>query len=116
MNMYVMMTFKNDLMETEQEKYQRALTHVKQVKRFYGKIINAIIVCAVVAAVNYYVNEFRNPWVLWVVGFSAFGIIIEAGKLYGMTLFLGKGWERRKIQEHLEKEEEESRSNPIIRK
>lgn len=102
-------------METEQEKYQRALNHVRQVRKFYGKVINSIIFCAIVAAVNYYVNEFRNPWVLWVVGFSLLGIIIEAAKVYGMTFFLGKGWERRKIEEHLKKEEEATK-NPIIRK
>lgn len=103
-------------METEQEKYQRAIAHVQKVRKFYGKIINAVIACAIVAAVNYYINEFRNPWVLWVVGFSLLGIIIDGIKLYGMTFFLGKGWEQRKIQEHLEKEEKDSRPNPIIRK
>ena len=103
-------------METPQEKYQRAAAHVQKVRKFYGKIINAVIVCAVIAGINYYVNKFRNPWVLWVVGFSLLGIVIDGLKLFGLGIFLGKGWEQRKIQEHLERDERENSSNPIIRK
>lgn len=102
-------------METQKEKYQRATEHVQRVRKFYGKIVNAIIVSAVVAAINYYVNEFRNPWVLWVIGFSLLGIVIEAIKLYGVNFFLGKGWEKRKIEEHLKKEEQESSSNTLFK-
>ena len=103
-------------METQKEKYQRATERVQRVKKFYGKIINAIIVSAIVTAINYYVNEFRNPWVLWVIGFSLLGIVIEAIKLYGINFFLGSGWEKRKIEEHLKKEENESQSNTLFKK
>lgn len=101
-------------METEQEKYQRALARVQSVRKFYSKIIKASVVCAIVAGINFYVNEFRNPWVLWVVGFSLLGIIIDGTKLYGMSLFLGRGWEQRKIREEMQKDT--NSSNPLIKK
>lgn len=70
----------------------------------------------IVAAINYYVNEFQNPWVLWVIGLSILGIVIETFKVYGISFILGKGWEQRKIREHMEREENENSSNTIIRK
>lgn len=103
-------------METQQEKYQRATAHVQKVKKFYSRLINSLIFIAIVAVINYFVNEFRNPWVLWVIGFSLLGIIIDAIKLFGLNIFLGKGWEQRKIEEHLKKEEQESQSNTLFKK
>ena len=99
-------------METKEDKYQRAVEHVAKVRKLYGKIINSIVVVAIVAGVNYYVNELENPWFLWVLGFSLLGIIIETFKVYGTSFFLGKGWEQRKIREHMEKEDDDL----IIRK
>ncbi|TVZ51137.1 2TM domain-containing protein [Dokdonia sp. Hel_I_53] len=102
-------------METNQEKYLRALDRVKQIKKLYSKIINSLILVALIAGVNYYVNELRNPWFLWVAGFSFLGIVIETFKVYGTSLFLGKGWERRKIKEQMEKEDQDTKTN-FIRK
>lgn len=99
-------------METKDQKYQRAVEHIAKVRKLYGKIINSAIFVAIVAGVNYYVNELDNPWFLWVLGFSLLGIIIETLKIYGVSFFLGKGWEQRKIREHMEKEDD----NIIIRK
>lgn len=101
-------------METQQEKYQRAVDRVQKTRKFYGKIVNTVIVCIILAAINYYLNELRHPWVLWVVGFSLLGIIIDAFKLYGMDIFLGRGWEQRKIKQEMEKGTKPS--NTIIRK
>ncbi len=101
-------------METNQEKYLRAVDRMKQIKKLYSKIINSIILVALIAGINYYVNEFRNPWFLWVAGFSLLGIIIETFKVYGTSLFLGKGWEQRKIKEQMEKEDDTN--NTLIRK
>lgn len=99
-------------METKEEKYQRAIEHITKVRKLYIKIINSIIVVIIVAGINYYVNELENPWFLWVLGFSVLGIVIESLKIYGTSFFLGKGWEQRKIREHMEKEDDDF----IIRK
>ncbi len=92
-------------METKEDKYQRAVEHVTKVRKLYSKIINSTIIVLIVAAVNYYVNDLENPWFLWVLGFSLLGIVIETLKVYGTSFFLGKGWEERKIREHMEKED-----------
>ena len=99
-------------METKDQKYQRAVDHIAKVRKLYRKIINAIIFVIITAGVNYYVNELENPWFLWVLGFSLIGIIIDSLKVYGISFFLGKGWEQRKIREHMEKEDDDF----IIRK
>jgi len=96
-------------METKEEKYARAVEHVHRVRKLYRKITKSVVIVVIVAAVNYYVDEFEHPWFLWVVGFSFLGIAIETFKVYGTSLFLGKGWEQRKIKEHMENEENDGR-------
>ncbi len=93
------------------EKYLRAKERILEVKAFYSKLLRSAILIAFLAALNYYTNEWRYMWFLW----AAFGIIISlvfrATKVFGINPFLGKDWEKRKIQEFMNAEEEQNRWN-----
>ncbi|WP_299207858.1 2TM domain-containing protein [uncultured Dokdonia sp.] len=95
-------------MEDQENKYERARKRVAQLKRFYGKLGGFLLFGLLFLGFNYYSNGLRYPWFLWIVGFWGLGVGIEAFKLFGTDLFLGKNWEQRKIKEQMEKENRES--------
>lgn len=84
-------------------KYIRARKSVIEIKRFYGKALRGIIAILIVGALNYYLNEWRNPWFLWVVFGVGLSLLLRAYKVYGLNLIFGKDWENRKIKEFMEK-------------
>lgn len=88
-----------------EEKYIRAKERVAEIKEFYSKVVSHLITIAIVAGINYYVNEFRNPWFLWVVFGLGISIIFKAMKTFGGIPFMGRNWEKRKIKELMEEEE-----------
>ncbi len=89
-----------------EDKYIRAKERVKDEKEFYNKIISSAFTIAVVAAINYYVNEFNNPWFLWVVLGLSISLIFKAIKVFNFFPFMGRDWERKKINELMKEEEE----------
>ena len=91
-------------MEGQEDRYQRAKERVTELRKFYGKLGSFLLFGILFLGFNYYSNGLRYPWFLWIVGFWGLGIAIEAFKLFGTDLFLGKNWEQRKIQEQMEKE------------
>ncbi|MBL7472607.1 2TM domain-containing protein [Robertkochia sediminum] len=82
----------------------RAQERVQELRKFYTGIVTYLFVVGILAGLNYYTNEFRNPWFLWVAGFWGLGILFQAAKLFGFNLLFGKKWEERKIQEFMEEE------------
>lgn len=86
------------------ERLLRAQERVQELRKFYTGIATYIFVIAVLAGVNYYTNELRNPWFLWVAGFWGLGIFFHAAKLFGCNLLFGREWEERKIKEIMEEE------------
>jgi hypothetical protein len=88
-------------------KYLRAKDRVAQLKKFYGKLASYLLFIAFLAGINYYSNEWRSMWFLWVAFFWGIGIVIEAGKTFGLTALLGSNWEERKINEMMKKENEQ---------
>lgn len=103
-------------MEAREEKYIRAAEKVRATRKYYGKLITFAIACAFFIGLNYYIDELRNPWFLWVVGFWGLGLAIEAFKLFGTNIMFGKGWEDRKIKELMDKESRENSSNSSLYK
>ncbi len=96
---------------SKENKYFRAKERVVAVKKFYAALFSNIATIVVLAAINYYVNEFRNPWVLWVVFFISVGIVIKAIKLFGYNAIFGANWEQQKIRKYMQEEEVETRWN-----
>ena len=94
-------------METPQDKYARVAARVADIRKFYGKITKLIISILFLIGFDYFVYEIRGTWFYWIIGFIVFGLIIEASKLFGLDLILGRNWERRRIEEEMRKEEDE---------
>lgn len=92
-------------MEIKEEKYIRAKERVAEIKEFYGKVVSHLVTITIVAGVNYYVNEFSNPWFLWVVFGLGISIVFKALKTFGGVPFMGRSWEKRKIEELMQEED-----------
>ncbi|TLP71252.1 2TM domain-containing protein [Maribacter sp. ACAM166] len=92
-------------------KYSRAKDRVNEIKNFYGKVASAIFTIVIVASINYYLNEWRYAWFLWVVFGLAISLFFQALKIFNLNPFMGRGWEERKIQEFMNEEESEKRWN-----
>ena len=93
--------------ESKEDKYFRARERVRLLKRFYGKIASYLFFNAFLAGLNYYGNQWDNMWFLWITFFWGIGLIIEAGKVFGLQALLGKNWEARKIKELMDEDDHE---------
>lgn len=85
--------------QNSQTKYIRASARVAELRRFYGRIFKGLLAIIIVAAINYYLEGWSNPWFLWVVFGVGLGIGLRAIKLFGTTIVLGRDWEARKIEQ-----------------
>lgn len=92
-------------------KYFRAKERVEQIKGFYSSLLSSIFVIIIVASVNYYVDEWRYAWFLWVVLGLAISLLIKALKIFNLNMFMDRGWEERKIKEFMQQEETKERWN-----
>ncbi|HUH46573.1 MAG TPA: 2TM domain-containing protein [Arenibacter sp.] len=96
-------------MEQRESKYLRAKERVLEIKKFYSSLFSSLIVILFVAGLNYYLNQWRHPWFLWVIFGLGIGMVFKTFKTFGYDAFFGRNWERRKIREFLEKEEQGER-------
>lgn len=92
-------------------KYFRAKDRVNEIKKFYGKVLSALFTIVIVASINYYLNEWRYAWFLWVVFGLTISLFFQAIKIFNFNPFMSKGWEERKIQEFMNEEENKQRWN-----
>ena len=95
----------------ENTKYRRAKERVEEIRKFYGKVVSAMVTILIVASINYYFNEWRNAWFLWVVFGLSISLFFKANKIFNLNPFMGRDWEERKIQEFLQQEENTRRWN-----
>ncbi|VXC37953.1 2TM domain-containing protein [Maribacter litoralis] len=95
----------------ENTKYRRAKERVEEIRKFYGKVASAMLTIIIVASINYYFNEWRNAWFLWVVFGLSISLFFKANKIFNLNPFMGRDWEERKIQEFLQQEENTRRWN-----
>ena len=95
----------------ENTKYRRAKERVEEIRKFYGKVASAMVTITIVASINYYFNEWRNAWFLWVVFGLSISLFFKANKIFNLNPFMGRDWEERKIQEFLQQEENTRRWN-----
>jgi len=92
-------------------KYYRAQERVTEIKNFYGKVLSAIFTIIIIAAINYYLNEWRHAWFLWVVLGLGISLFLKALKIFNFNPFMSRGWEERKLQEFMNEEENKKRWN-----
>ncbi|CAI8224376.1 MAG: 2TM domain-containing protein [Flavobacteriaceae bacterium] len=92
-------------MEIEEKEmaYERARKKVKKIQRFYRSLVGALFTISIVAAVNYYVNEWAYPWFLWVVFGLGISLFFKGIDAFDWSIF-SKEWEDRKIKELIDKE------------
>jgi hypothetical protein len=90
-------------------KYFRAKERVEAIKAFYGKVFKYIVAIVITGSINYYLNEWSNPWFLWVVLGVAIATAVKAIKLFGYDALMGRNWEQRKIDEFMKEEDTKKR-------
>jgi 2TM domain len=91
----------------KQNKYLRAKERVAEIKKFYTSLFGYVVIISLLAAVNYYTNEWRYMWFLWAAFGWGVGLLFQAAKAYQWSPFMGKNWEERKLKEFMEEEEKE---------
>ena len=104
-------TFNKTIMESKEEKYIRARQRVQELRKYYTSLGSFILFNGMLAGINYYTNEWRNMWFLWVTFFWGIGLAFETAKMFGLQFIFGKDWESKKMKEYMEKEEEEEEVN-----
>lgn len=91
----------------KQNKYLRAKERVAEIKKFYTGLISYVVVISMLAAVNYYVNQWSYMWFLWAAFGWGVGLVFQAAKAYQWSPFMGKNWEERKLKEFMEEEDKQ---------
>jgi hypothetical protein len=90
----------------KENKYIRAKERVKKIKKFYSNLTSYIIVIGFLAGLNYYIDGWRHPWFLWAAFGWSIGLAFHAAKAFEWNPFFNRDWEKRKIKEFMEKDDE----------
>ena len=85
----------------QEEKYERAKKRVAELKSFYSHLVIYVVVMVVLFIVDY--RDRGNWWFYWPL--MGWGIAVV---IHGFNTFT-TGWEKRKVKQLMEKEEEKER-------
>ncbi|TQO36079.1 2TM domain-containing protein [Arenibacter algicola] len=89
----------------KENKYFRAKERVGAIKKFYMSLISYFVFIGFLAALNYWIDQWRYPWFLWAAFGWGIGLVFHAVKVFGLNPFFGKNWEERKIKEYMQEDE-----------
>lgn len=89
----------------KENKYFRAKERVGAIKKFYMSLISYFVFIGFLAALNYWIDQWRYPWFLWAAFGWGIGLVFHAVKVFGLNPFFGKNWEERKIKEYMQDDE-----------
>lgn len=93
-------------MERENDNnYLRAKKRVDKIKKFYTNLISYLVFIVFLAGVNFYVNQWRNPWFLWAVLGWGIGLFFQGMNVFKWFSFFGKDWEEKKMKKFMEEED-----------
>ncbi len=91
------------------EKYQQAKERVHKIKSFYTHLTVYILVNTFITGINIYYSGFErvhfsmfSTWFFW-----GIGIFFHAMGVFGKNLIFSRDWEKRKINDLMEQEENE---------
>ncbi len=93
---------------SESNQYKKAKKRVAELKKFYSSLSFYIIFIVLLAALNYYSNQFENMWFLWAAFGWGIGIFFHAIKVFNFNLLFGRDWEERKVQEFMDRDTKEN--------
>lgn len=98
-------------MKTETEKYLLAKERVHKIKGFYTHLTLYILINTILTFINIYFSGFErihfnmfSTWLFW-----GIGIFFHAIGVFGKNLIFSKDWENRKINELVNKQDEDIR-------
>ncbi|PCE64660.1 2TM domain-containing protein [Sediminicola luteus] len=97
-------------MDQNKHSYERAQKRVQEIKNYYIFLTISIATVIMVGGINYYVNEWRYPWFLWVAFGCGLALVIGGIKIFAVDGRLGSHWEQKKIKEFMEREEQQNNS------
>lgn len=95
----------------DEARYERAKKRVEDIKGFYSHLVVYVLVNAALLVLNLLTSP-GGLWFQWPLFFWGIGIVAHAASVFGPKWFLGAEWERRKIEELMDKEREK---DPRIR-
>ncbi len=84
-------------------KYKRAKERVRCIKSFHVHLTVYVIIIALLGFINFMTSGY--PWVIFPALGWALGLIGHWLHVFGADYILGSDWERRKIQQLMDKEE-----------
>lgn len=87
---------------TQDERYERARKRVKAIREFYISLAVYFIVMTFLFIIDY--SDRGNWWVYWPAMGWGIGVALHAIRVFGPRE--GSSWEKRKIQEFMEKDQE----------
>ena len=85
----------------QEEKYARAKKRVKEIKGFYTHLL--IYVAVMILLIVFDLRDGGNYWFYWPLLGWGIAIVAHAINLFGLGGFLGWDWEKQKIQEEMNK-------------
>jgi two-component system, LytTR family, sensor kinase len=89
------------------DSYVRARNHVEELKGFYYSLISYCVVIPFLIFVNYW-TSWHYQWFWWPMLGWGIGLAFQAYKVYVNDGVLGRNWEKRKIDEFMQEEENQS--------
>ena len=92
----------------KEEKYLRAKKQVDKLKGFYSNLLSYCIVIPFLIFINLKFSP-QFHWFWFPIFGWGMGLTFHAMETYNYNPFLGKDWEKRKIKEMLEEEENHKR-------
>ncbi|XLS28001.1 2TM domain-containing protein [Flavobacteriaceae bacterium M23B6Z8] len=95
--------------QEQQDKYLKAKEKVEAVKKFYTSLFSYVVFISLLAALNYYIDQWAYPWFLWAAMGWGIGLIFQGIKAFQFNPFFNKDWEERKIQEYMNEDNNKRR-------
>ncbi|HNQ26984.1 MAG TPA: 2TM domain-containing protein [Aquaticitalea sp.] len=91
----------------EQDRYDRAVKKVKQIKGFYSHLLVYIVINLMIFVLNVQDLEPGESYFQWqnflTLFFWGIGLLAHGLSVFIPDIILGKGWEERKIKEYMDK-------------
>ena len=87
---------------TEDERYQRALHRVRELKEFYGHLTSYVLVNAGLFLVDVFTGD--GWWFYWPLLGWGIAVVAHGIRAFGLVDLFGKDWEERKVRELMEKD------------